>query len=81
MPDVFLRIDLGRVGREVLMSQAPFVVQGEELANLCAAMNLRAVPQQQDAAGDVLEQVPKEPLHPSRSQRLSTTVPVAVELL
>jgi hypothetical protein len=58
-PDVFDWVQFRRVGRQILHGQSAFLV-ADELLGDDAAVRRESVPNQQDVAGDVAEQVFEE---------------------
>jgi hypothetical protein len=62
-PDPFIRIELGRVARQLLETQPFGATVRQELLDRPAAMNRRAVPDDQQFAGQVAQEVTKELHH------------------
>jgi len=61
-PDVLDRIELRRVSRQVLKLD-PAALVGDKLSHQSAAMGLRAIPDHQQLARQVAQQVPEEVHH------------------
>jgi len=59
-PEAFVRVQIGGVAGELLQADAPGAALGQEVLDRLAAMDRRAVPEHQEFAGDVAEQVLEE---------------------
>jgi hypothetical protein len=58
-PDIFHRVEFRRIGRQKLGAQ-PALLIVDELLGVTAAMRRKAVPDQQQVAGNVTQQVLEE---------------------
>jgi hypothetical protein len=60
IPDALVRVQLRRVAGQLLQADALGPAPGQEVLDRLPAMDRRAVPDHQQLAGDVAEQVPEE---------------------
>lgn len=59
-PDALVRVQIGGVAGELLQADAPGAALGQEVLDRLAVMDRRAIPEHQEFAGDVAEQVLEE---------------------
>jgi hypothetical protein len=59
-PAALVRVQIGGVAGELLQADAPGAAPGPEVLDRLAAMDRRAIPEHQELAGDVAEQVPED---------------------